>query len=42
MDTYGHLFQDAEDLGSRAVDEALAPALAEQRRNRAPSGASDD
>jgi integrase len=41
MDTYGHLFQDAEDLGSRAVDEALASALAEQRRNRALSGASD-
>ena len=40
MDTYGHLFQDAEDLGSRAVDEALAPALEEQRRNRALSGAS--
>jgi hypothetical protein len=24
MDTYGHLFQDADDLGIRAVDEALA------------------
>ncbi|HUB42691.1 MAG TPA: site-specific integrase [Streptosporangiaceae bacterium] len=42
MDTYGHLFQDAEDLGSRAVDEAMAPALAEQRRNRALSGPSVD
>jgi hypothetical protein len=42
MDTYGHLFHDADDLGSHAVDEALAPALAEQRRNRAPSAATDD
>jgi hypothetical protein len=36
-----HLFQDAEDLGSRAVDEALAPALEEQMRNRNLAGASD-
>lgn len=42
MDTYGHLFQDAEDLGRGAVDEALAAALAEQRRNRASSGATND
>jgi integrase len=42
MDTYGHLFQDAEDLGSRAVDEALAPVLAEQRRNRALPEASGE
>jgi integrase len=34
MDTYGHLFPDAEDLGRTAVDQALAPALAEQERNR--------
>jgi len=37
-----HLFQDAEDLGSSAVDDALASALAEQNRNRASSGASDE
>jgi hypothetical protein len=42
MDTYGHLFRDADDLGSQAVDEALTSALAEQRRNRAPSEARDD
>jgi integrase len=42
MDTCGHLFADAEDLGSRAVDEALAAALAEQRRNRGLSGGADD
>jgi integrase len=34
MDTYGHLFPDAEDLGRTAVDQALAPALTEQDRNR--------
>jgi len=34
MDTYGHLFPDAEDLGRTAVDQALAPARAEQERNR--------
>ena len=33
MDTYGHLFPDAEDLGRGAVDDALARALAEQGRN---------
>jgi hypothetical protein len=35
MDTYGHLFPDAEDLGRGAVDKALGNALAEQERNRA-------
>jgi integrase len=35
MDTYGHLFQDSDDLGIRAVDEALASALEVQRRCRA-------
>jgi integrase len=34
MDTYGHLFPDAEDLGRSAVGSALAGALAEQERNR--------
>jgi integrase len=34
MDTYGHLFPDAEDLGRTAVDEAIAPAIAELNRNR--------
>jgi integrase len=33
MDTYGHLFPDSEDLGRGAVDDALAPAQAEQGRN---------
>ena len=33
----GHLFPDAEDLGRAAVDQALAPALAEQDRNRSAS-----
>ncbi len=42
MDTYGHLFHDADDRGSQAVDEALASALAEQRRNRALPEATDD
>jgi len=35
MDTYGHLFQDADDLGIRAVDESLASALEVQRRYKA-------
>jgi hypothetical protein len=30
MDTYAHLFQETEDLGSLAVDSILAGALAEQ------------
>lgn len=34
MDTYGHLFPDAEDLGRGAVDAMLGAALAEQGRNR--------
>jgi integrase len=34
MDTYGHLFQDADDLGIQAVDDALAAALEVQRRCR--------
>jgi hypothetical protein len=38
-DTYGHLFADAEVLGCTAVDLALKPVLAEQRRNRVLSGA---
>jgi integrase len=42
MDTYAHLFADAEDLGRTAVDLALKPVLAEQRRNRALSGASGE
>jgi hypothetical protein len=42
MDTYGHLFADAEDLGRTAVDQALRPELAEQRRNRALPGASGE
>jgi hypothetical protein len=41
MDTYADLFQDTEDLGSLAVDSALADALAVQRRNMALSEACD-
>jgi integrase len=41
MDTDGHLFQDAEDLASHAVDDALADALAEQRRNKTVGEAPD-
>src|SRR5215813_14776551 len=37
MDTYGHLFPDAEDLGWTAVDDTLASALAERQRNRSAS-----
>jgi excinuclease UvrABC ATPase subunit len=32
--TYGRPFPDAENLGRTAVDQALAPALAEHDRNR--------
>jgi len=38
MDTYGHLFQDADELGIGAVDEALASALEVRRRYRDLSG----
>ena len=34
MDTYGHLFPDAEDLGRGAIDAILGEILAEQRQNR--------
>jgi hypothetical protein len=37
MDTYGHLFPDAEDLGRGAIDEALAKAPAELERNQQAS-----
>lgn len=33
MDTYGHLFPDAEDLGRGAIDAIFATAPAEQGRN---------
>jgi integrase len=34
MDTYGHLFPDAEDLGRGAIDAIFAVALTEQGRNQ--------
>jgi len=34
MDTYGHLFPDAEDIGRGAIDTIFAAALAEQGRNQ--------
>lgn len=34
MDTYGHLFPDAEDLGRGAIDAIFATALTEQGRNQ--------
>jgi integrase len=34
MDTYGHLFPDAEDLGRGAIDATFAAAAAEQGRNQ--------
>jgi integrase len=37
MDTYGHLFPDAEDLGRGAIDAVLAVAPTEQGRNRGAS-----
>ena len=37
MDTYGHLFQDADDLGIKAVDEILGPLLEVRPRCNAPS-----
>ena len=33
MDTYGHLFADADDLGRTAVDQILKPVLTEPERN---------
>jgi len=34
MDTYGHLFPDAEDLGRGAIDGIFTTALTEQERNQ--------
>ena len=34
MDTYGHLFPDAEDLGRGAINAIFAVALTEQERNQ--------
>jgi len=34
MDTYNHLFPDAEDLGSGAIDAIFAAAATEQGRNQ--------
>lgn len=34
MDTYGHLFPDAEDLGRGAIDAIFAATLTEQGRNQ--------
>ena len=34
MDTYGHLFPDAEDLGRGTIDAIFAVALTEQERNQ--------
>ena len=34
MDTYGHLFPDAKDLGRGAIDAVFAVALTEQERNQ--------
>ena len=34
MDTYGHLFPDAEDLGRGTIDAIFAVALTEQGRNQ--------
>ena len=34
MDTYGHLFPDAEDLGRGAIDAIFLVALTEQGRNQ--------
>jgi hypothetical protein len=33
MDTYGHLFADADDVGRTAVDQILKPVLTEPARN---------
>ena len=37
MDTYGHLFPDAEDLGRGAIDAIFAVTPAEQGRNQETS-----
>jgi hypothetical protein len=34
MDTYGHLFPDAEDLGRGVIDATFAAAATEQGRNQ--------
>jgi hypothetical protein len=34
MDTYGHLFPDAEDFGRGAIDAVFAVALREHGRNQ--------
>ena len=34
MDTYGHLFPDAEDLGRGAIDAIFTMPLTEQARNQ--------
>ena len=36
MDTYGHLFPDAEDVGRGVIDAIFAVALTEQGQNRMP------
>jgi len=33
MDTYGHLFPDAEDLGRGVIDAVFSAAVTEQQRN---------
>ena len=33
MDTYGHLFADADDLGRAAVDQLIRPEMTEPERN---------
>jgi hypothetical protein len=37
MDTYGHLFPDAEDLGRGAIDAIFAETPTEQGRNQETS-----
>jgi hypothetical protein len=34
MDTYGHLFPDAEDLGRGAIDATFAAVVTEQGRSQ--------
>jgi hypothetical protein len=38
MDTNGHLFPDAEDLGRGAIDATFAAAATEQGRNQQARG----